>query len=134
MQHQKFIVSSVSCRWSCSHSLAIEVAIVVLVRGWSHDPILQREWMKRRLFGPKVRSGMCVSVSSVVIGFDGVTIGVRVTLLTHPPRSDADVRQVGVRVVFGRKSLFPSPAVRQEFALFAVPPLHSSVLEPNFHL
>lgn len=49
------------------------------------------------------------------------------TLLAH-------VAEVRVRIEFGGKGLLAAAPARQELALLGVPPLHASVLEPDFHL
>ena len=49
------------------------------------------------------------------------------TLLAH-------VAEVRVRVEFGGKGLLAAAPARQELAFLGVPPLHASVLKPDFHL
>lgn len=57
-----------------------------------------------------------------------------VFLLVVPLALLAHVAEVRVRIEFGGKGLLPATPARQELALLGVPPLHASVLEPDFHL
>ena len=44
------------------------------------------------------------------------------------------VTQVRMLIVFAGQGLFPGPPLGQQLPLLAVPPLHTTVLEPDFYL
>lgn len=55
-------------------------------------------------------------------------------LLLVPRALLAHVAEVRVRIEFGGKGLLAAAPAGQQLALLGVPPLHASVLEPDFHL
>lgn len=57
-----------------------------------------------------------------------------VFLVVFPRALLAHVAEVRVRIEFGGKGLLAAAPAGQELALLGVPPLHASVLEPDFHL
>ena len=56
----------------------------------------------------------------------------RVTLSFHV--LTCDVTQIRIWVIFSRKCRTTVTSGRQELPFFAVPPFHSSILEPDLHL
>lgn len=77
------------------------------------------------------RRRIVVIIAIVIV----VVIVVIVVVIGVGSRRSGHVAQVWIRIVFRRQSLFTAPgAGRQQFPFFGVPPFHSAVLEPYFHL